>query len=129
MTTILVADDSDFVRRAVCAILREQSDFQIVGEAHDGNEAVEKVEALQPEVVVMDISMPVMNGLEAAAAIAKIYPKTKIVFLTQYPTPEHVSSAGAKTNWSYVLKSDANKHLVLAVRGDQPIASPTNETL
>lgn len=117
-TTILVADDSEFVRRAVCMLLKKQSDFHIVGEAHDGHEAVEKVKELRPEVVVMDVSMPGMNGVAAASAISEISPETKVIFLTDYPAPSSVGHDPARTRWSYVAKSDANKSLVEAVRGN-----------
>ena len=85
---ILVVDDHEIVRRSVCALLSGQSDFEVVCDAADGLQAVKEAERLQPNVVVLDITMPVMGGLEAALRIREVAPSAEIVFLSQYDSLE-----------------------------------------
>jgi DNA-binding NarL/FixJ family response regulator len=77
---ILVVDDHAAVRRAVCSLLRSQSDFEVVCEAADGLEAIQKAQELRPDVIVLDISMPELNGLQAARQIREVAPQEEIVF-------------------------------------------------
>lgn len=116
MKRIVVADDSDFVRKAVCRLLQSQPDFIIVGQANNGREAVKKAEALQPEVIVLDVSMPELNGMEAAPIIWRLSPNTKIVFLTQYPAPSDIAGQPQNINWAYVLKSQVDEDLIATIR-------------
>jgi DNA-binding NarL/FixJ family response regulator len=112
---ILVADDHDVVRRGLKSILQPHPGWEICGEAPNGREAVAQAEKLKPDVVVMDISMPHMNGLEAARRIRKSCPKTEVVILSVHYTDmlvQEIVDAGAK---GYILKSDADKDLVIAV--------------
>jgi len=112
---ILVVDDHDVVRRGLRSVLEAHQGWQVCAEAANGRNAVTQAEQLKPDVVVMDISMPDMNGLEAARQIKKILPKAEIVILSVHFSDQLVRDivdAGAK---SYILKSDAERDLVIAV--------------
>jgi DNA-binding NarL/FixJ family response regulator len=80
--TLLIADDHEVVRRGLCALIAEQSEWQIVAEAKDGRDAVIKADQFKPDVAILDISMPLLNGLEATRQIAKVSPGTKVLILT-----------------------------------------------
>ena len=98
-TTIVIADDHEIVRRGLRTVLETREDFEIVGEASNGREAVELVESLSPHVVVMDISMPELNGLEAARQIVKSKPGTEVLVLTMHESEELIREmleAGAR---------------------------------
>ena len=82
--TILIADDSDVVRRAVCEAFALESDFEVCGEAHDGHDAIEKAQRLHPDLIILDLSMPVMNGLDAARALRDLMPSVPIILFTLY---------------------------------------------
>ena len=115
-TRVLVADDHTIVRQGLRAILEAEADIEVVGEAADGREAVRKGLLLQPDVVVMDLSMPRMNGLEATARIVKECPSIRVVALTMYSSEEYVCSllkAGAR---GYLLKESVASDLVEAIR-------------
>ena len=112
---ILIVDDQPYVRRAVRTLLESQTGWAVCGEASDGNEAIAKTEELNPDVVVMDMSMPNLNGLEAARAIHQGFPKSHVLILTLHDLPELrilVERAGAQ---GLVLKSDSNRILISAI--------------
>jgi DNA-binding NarL/FixJ family response regulator len=112
---ILLADDHEVVRAGLRALLEEQNGWEVVAEAVDGREAVEKAGKLKPDVVVIDIAMPSLNGLEAVRQIVKAVPHTKVLVLTMYdsdPLIQQVLQAGAR---GYLLKSDAGRDLVSAI--------------
>ena len=112
---ILLADDHEVVRAGLRALLEEQSGWEVVAEAADGRDAVEKASKLKPDVVVIDIAMPSLNGLEAVRQIVKAVPNTKVLVLTMYdsdPLIQQVLQAGAR---GYLLKSDAGRDLVSAI--------------
>ncbi len=112
---LLVADDHDVVRKGLCALLQAQPGWEITAEASDGREAVEKAKQLRPDVAVLDISMPHLNGLEAARQILKDGAATKILILTMHDSDtliREVLNVGAR---GYVLKTDAGSDLVNAV--------------
>ncbi len=112
---ILLADDHEVVRRGLCALLRAQPDWEVCGEASDGREAVEKAVALKPEIIILDIGMPNLNGLEATRQILKANPQTRVLILTLYDSDQvvqEVLGAGAR---GFLLKSDAARDLVAAV--------------
>ena len=113
---ILVADDNEFVRRAICAVLRKQPDIQILCEVDSGMDAVEKSRALQPDVVILDVSMPELGGFEAARQILAVASKTEVVLLTEHAVAEMARAAMKSGIRGYVVKSDAAKDLVDAVR-------------
>ena len=111
---LLVADDHDVVRRGVRTLLEEQPGWEVAAEAADGREAVEKAKLFQPDVTILDLSMPELNGLEAAREILKSV-QTKVLILTMYdsdPLIRQTLEAGAR---GYLLKSDAGRDLVSAV--------------
>ena len=115
-TRVLVADDHTIVRQGLRAILESEPDIEVIGEAADGYEAVKKAAALSPDVVVMDVSMPRLNGLEATSRIVRESTKTQVVALTMHSSEEYVYSclkAGAK---GYLLKESASSDLVQAIR-------------
>jgi len=112
---ILIADDHEVVRRGLAALLQQQPDWQVCGEAGDGREAVEKAQQLQPDVVILDIGMPSLNGLEATRQMLKANPKARILILTLHDSDQMVRdvlNAGAR---GFLLKSDAASELVAAV--------------
>jgi DNA-binding NarL/FixJ family response regulator len=112
---IVVVDDHAVVRRGVRALLETQPGWEIVGEAATGRDAVEFAKQLQPDIIVMDLSLPELNGLEATRLILKESPRTEVLVLTMHHSEElvrNVLQAGAR---AYVLKSDADHSLVAAV--------------
>jgi DNA-binding NarL/FixJ family response regulator len=115
MTRILVVDDHAIVRRGVRALLDTQGGWEVCGEATTGREAVELASRLRPDVVVMDLSLPELNGLEATRQIMKQSPATEVLVLTMHHSEElarDVLHAGAR---GYLLKSDADQNLIAAV--------------
>jgi DNA-binding NarL/FixJ family response regulator len=113
---ILVVDDNDAVRRGICAVLRAEIDFEVLCDAASGEQAVMEAALLQPDVVVLDINMPGMDGLTAASRIKKVAPAAEIVFLSQHASSEIVRFALRRAGRGYVLKIDIDVELVAAVR-------------
>jgi DNA-binding NarL/FixJ family response regulator len=111
---ILVADDHDVVRKGVRTLLEEQPGWEVVAEASNGREAVEKAKLLRPDVTILDLIMPELNGLEAAREIVKSVP-TKILILTVYDSDALIRQTLEAGAQGYVLKSDAGRDLVSAV--------------
>jgi DNA-binding NarL/FixJ family response regulator len=115
MVRILVADDHDIFRRGLKDLLVSHPGWEVVGEAKTGREAVVLTEELKPDIVVIDISMPELNGLEAARKIHKTFPKIGILILTVHFSDQlltDIVEAGAR---AYIMKSDADRDLVSAV--------------
>ena len=114
-TLILIADDHAIVRRGLRALIQSQPKWEVCAEASDGREAVEKVAQLAPDVAIVDIGMPVLNGLETTRQILQRHPRTEVLILTMHKSDEvvrEVLKAGAR---GYVLKSDADQHLIVAI--------------
>jgi DNA-binding NarL/FixJ family response regulator len=112
---ILIADDHDLMRRGVKALLQGHAGWEVCGEAHTGREAVTKAEELKPDVVILDISMPDLNGLEAARRIRKSTPGTEILILSMHYSDQlirDILEAGVR---GYIIKSDSDRDLVMAV--------------
>ncbi len=112
---LLIADDHEIVRKGIRSLLEAQPGWQVAAEASDGREAVEKAKEMKPDITVLDISMPCLNGLEAARQMIKNDARAKILILTMHesdPLIREVLDAGAR---GYVLKSDASRDLVTAV--------------
>lgn len=113
---ILIADDHTLFREGIKALLSAYSDIEIVGEAADGREAIEKVKECSPDVVLLDIAMPGLGGLEATLELRNLYPKLKILILTQYDNREYVYRFLKAGVSGYVLKQAAGTELVSAIR-------------
>lgn len=114
--TVLIVDDHTLVRDGIRSLLELCDDFEVVGEAADGKEALEKVKELAPEVVLMDLAMPVMTGLEATRRIHKEFPETKILALTQYDDSEYVVPVIRAGALGFVTKMGAFSELVSAIQ-------------
>jgi DNA-binding NarL/FixJ family response regulator len=112
---ILVTDDFEPFRRFLCQSLQTRSDFEVVGEAGDGLEAVHKTNQLHPDLVVLDIGLPRMNGIEAAARIFESCPSVKVLFVTQETSTDVLQRAFAVGVQGYVIKSEAGRDLLNAV--------------
>lgn len=116
MTTIVLADDHHIVRQGLRALLEVENDLKVVGEAGDGLEAVRNVETLNPEVLVLDLMMPGLNGLDVLKQIKKRAPHTHIVILSMYANEAYVLEALSNGASAYVLKDSSSADLVMAVR-------------
>jgi two-component system nitrate/nitrite response regulator NarL len=128
MNRVLVVDDHTVIRRGIQSILRAWPEWQISGEAANGEEAIRLTRDLKPDIVLMDISMPVMGGLEATRTICKMYPETKVLLLTLHDSLEWVESALQAGARGYLLKSDTEGELIRAlnvVAGNGIYASPS----
>lgn len=112
---VLVVDDHDVVRKHVCAFLASQPDIDVICEAVDGFEAVQKAEQDQPDVILLDISLPRLNGLQAAALMRKVAPSAQILFFSQHDNPFFVREAFAVGGLGYVTKRDGVADLVTAI--------------
>jgi DNA-binding NarL/FixJ family response regulator len=113
---VLVVDDHAVFRQGICALLARRKGIEVVGEAENGKQAIEQVAALHPDVVLMDIAMPVMNGLEATLEIRKSSPETRVLVLTQYESKEYVFSLLRAGAAGYVPKLTRIEDLVDAIR-------------
>lgn len=114
--SILLVDDHEVVRSGLAAILSVERDFEVVGEAADGREAVKMVKHLSPDVVLMDLMMPEMNGDEATAAIVALKVPTKVLLLTTYGTAEEIGRALSSGAAGALLKTVSKQELFAAVR-------------
>jgi DNA-binding NarL/FixJ family response regulator len=112
---ILIADDHEIFRRGLRSLLESHSDWEVCGEAVDGQEAVEKVRALKPDVAVLDVTMPRLNGLEAAREIMRLAPSSKVVILSQHEPALMKQSALAAGAGAYVTKSEVSRELMIAI--------------
>jgi len=113
---MLVVDDSDIVRRLICQILQTQPDIEVVCEASDGEDAIRKVRVHRPDVVLMDITMPVMNGFDAARRIKHEFPLTLVLVVSQYDSAPFMREAIAAGASGYVVKDNASAELIPALR-------------
>jgi two-component system, NarL family, response regulator NreC len=112
---IVLADDHVLVRQGLRSLL-EREGFQVVGEASDGQEALRLTESFQPDIAIMDISMPILNGLNAAREMSRSSPKTKTILLTQHDEGQYISEALDAGVKGYVLKNQVASDLLLAIR-------------
>ncbi|MGD1912698.1 MAG: response regulator [Rivularia sp. (in: cyanobacteria)] len=116
MVRLLLVDDQEIIRQGIKSLLESQSDFEVVGIAGNGKQAISQVEALHPDMVLMDVRMPIMDGIAATKAIIKQFPKVKILILTTFDDDEYISEGmkyGAK---GYLLKDTPLEPLANAIR-------------
>ena len=113
---ILLAEDHKVVREGTRRLLESQADFEVVGEASDGIEAVELAKKLRPAIIIMDVSMPRLNGIEATKQVKAIYPNTAILVLTGYDDDEYVFALLEAGAAGYLLKESSGDELIDAIR-------------
>jgi len=116
MTTIVLADDHQLVRQGFRALLEAQPDLSVVGEASDGREAIDLVERLKPHVLIVDLRMPGLNGLEVTRRVSQRVPRTRIIILSMHANEAYVLEALRYGADAYVLKDSSAAELVRAVR-------------
>jgi DNA-binding NarL/FixJ family response regulator len=124
---IVIAEDHTILREGLRALLASDPEFDVVGEAEDGLDAIKSVKSLTPDVVIMDLSMPKMNGVAAIKEIKRVTPNTKIVVLTVHKNEEYILAAFQAGSDGYVLKYAGHEELVSAIRTvlkGQPYLSP-----
>jgi DNA-binding NarL/FixJ family response regulator len=114
--TVLVCDDHNIVREGLRFVLEAATDIHVVGEAQDGHQAVRETQRLQPDVVMLDVAMPLLNGVEAARQIARKVPATKVLILSAYSDDQHVVQAVEAGASGYLMKQMAPNDLLQAVR-------------
>ena len=124
---VLVVDDFEPFRRVVCSILHNKLGFRIIVEASDGVEAIELAQALQPDLILLDIGLPKLNGIEAARRIRRLAPQSKILFVSQESSVDVVQAAFSLGASGYVVKMDVGRELLTAVdavlRGERFVGS------
>ena len=114
--TVLIADDHSVMREGLKMILGSQHDIEVIGCAIDGADAIKKAELLHPDVILMDISMPHINGIDATEAIMSCLPTARILILSMYNTSEHIHRALQAGARGYLLKELAGNEIVVAVK-------------
>lgn len=116
MIRLLLVDDQDLIRRGLKALLKSDAELQVVGEAANGTEAIAQVAALHPDVILMDIRMPVMDGVAATQAICQQFPETKVLVLTTFGDETYVAQALRSGASGYLLKDTPFEELTQAIR-------------
>jgi two-component system response regulator NreC len=133
MVNIILADDHRIVRQGVRALLEAEPDFRILAEAKDGLETVRIVERLRPDILLLDLIMPEMSGLEVTRVIRERFPKTNIVILTMHANEAYVLEALQAGAQGYVIKDSSSEELVRAIRevaaGHRYLAPPLSEEM
>lgn len=112
---VLIVEDFVAFRRFVCSTLGTKPELQVVGEASDGREAVQKAEELKPDLILLDIGLPTLNGIDAARQIRKLSPESKIIFLSQESSADVIEAALSLGALAYVVKTRAESDLLAAV--------------
>ncbi len=116
MITVILADDHPVVRDGLCFLLNAQSDIKVIGTADNGHEAVQLATKLNPNVAVMDIAMPLLNGIEATQQITSTCPHTRVMILSIHFTSVHIQRALQAGAMGYLLKESAGEEVVEAIR-------------
>jgi two-component system response regulator NreC len=113
--TVFLADDHTIVRQGLAKLLEGEPDLRVIGEAENGREAVAKVEKLKPDIVLMDIAMPMLNGIEATRQIRKICPQTKVIILSMHSHARYISELFSLGASGYLLKSSTGSDIIDAI--------------
>lgn len=116
LITILLADDHDVVKRGMKMLLEDEEGIQVIGEASDGLDAIEKVKTLMPNVVILDLTMPKMNGIEAAKVISEEYPEVKILIFSMHHNKEYIVKSVENGASGYLLKDTGKDELLKAIK-------------
>jgi two-component system, NarL family, response regulator NreC len=114
-TRLVIVDDHEVARRGIRSVLSANPDLEIVGETADGEEAVEKARNLHPDIILLDIGLPGISGIEAARRIREISPETRVVFVSQHDSIRMAEDAFDMGAFCYVVKSDAGRDLLAAI--------------
>ena len=115
-TTIVLADDHELIRESIASLLREVPDFEVVGQSTNGRQLLELVERLQPDVAVVDVSMPELNGVEAARRLREVSQRTRVIALSAYTDAAYIRDMIDAGVVAYIIKSGASKDLIQAIR-------------
>ena len=135
---VVLADDHTLVRRGLSSLLARDDFISVVGEAEDGRELARKVKALQPDIALVDISMPLLNGIDAIPRIHRASPETRVIILSMYSDDAYIAQAWHRGAWGYVLKDEAPEQLMKAIHavaaGEKafpvgPVPSTTHDPL
>lgn len=130
---VLLAEDHTIVRKGIRSLLDDQPNIEVIGEAEDGREAIEKVEQLAPDIILMDNTMPILNGLEATRQIKKRFPEIKILILTMHTNEEYILQFLRVGASGYLVKQTAPTELVSAIeavyRGDSFLSPSISRTI
>lgn len=130
---VLLAEDHTIVRKGIRSLLDDQPNIEVIGEAEDGREAIEKVEQLAPDIILMDNTMPILNGLEATRQIKKRFPEVKILILTMHTNEEYILQFLRVGASGYLVKQTAPTELVSAIeavyRGDSFLSPSISRTI
>jgi DNA-binding NarL/FixJ family response regulator len=113
--TIFLADDHTIVRQGLVKLLEAEPNLQVLGEAENGREAVRKVEELNPDIVLMDIAMPLLNGIEATRQIKKICPQTKVIILSMHSHDLYINELFSLGASGYLLKNSTGADIIKAI--------------
>lgn len=115
-TTIILADDHELVRKSIAALLRDESDFEVIAECSNGREMLDLVTRARPAVAILDVAMPELNGIEATRRILELSPRTRVIVLSNYADETYVREALKAGAVGYIVKSGAAQDLIQAVR-------------
>ncbi|MBI5604440.1 MAG: response regulator transcription factor [Deltaproteobacteria bacterium] len=130
---ILIADDHTIVRQGLARLLEDHAGFKVIGEAVNGNMAIEKSLALKPDVVIMDIAMPLLNGIEAARRIRKHLPQSKIIILSMYAHEHYIHELLEAGISGYLLKDSSGRDIIdaiqAAMKGETFLSPPISKVL
>ena len=112
---VLIVEDFVPFRQFICSTLEKKPELQLIGEVSDGLEAVQKADELKPDLILLDIGLPSLNGIDAARQIRKLSPESKIIFLSQESSADVIEAALSLGAWAYVVKTRAESDLLAAV--------------
>jgi DNA-binding NarL/FixJ family response regulator len=124
----MVVEDSPFFRRLVCSKLEQRPELRVVCEVSDGLDAVQRAADLKPDLVLLDIHLPTLNGIEAARRIRALAPDSKVIFVSQETSADFVQEGMRLGAWGYIFKADAARHLLPTIdavlSGERFVSSP-----